>query len=199
MKNNKFLMIISVLLLFVMLIGATFSFFAVAINDSNSIAAEAATFGGAVEISALYTGKPLIPMDDTDVEIAFNDTNKCVDIYGYGACQAYNITVTNTGNRSSYIGTINFNLNRIENLKYTLIDDNGDEYVEKTLILTDTDQSLGDSFFLNKDESKTFHLIIWLSNIEDFQDNEDAGGSFSASVTYTSSMGTRITGTFSGH
>jgi hypothetical protein len=56
---------------------------------------------------------------------------------------------------------------------------------------------LGDSFELDTGESRDFVLVIWLSNLEGPQDDEDAGGNFSASVTYETTYGSRITGTFS--
>lgn len=199
MKNNKFLMIISVLLMIVMLIGATFSFFVVSVTSNNKLAAEAATFGSSVEIASLYTGKDLIPMDDSDVDIAYNDINKCVDIHGYGACQAYTISVSNSGDSTSYTGTIKFDLSGVSNLKYLLLDEDGNKYVDKTLIIADTDQSLGDTFTLPRNGSKTFRIIIWLSNISGEQNDQDAGGSFSAAVTYVSTSGSRVTGTFSGN
>ncbi len=194
MKKNKLLISMSIILLIIMLIGTTFSYFAAFVKSDRNIESVAATFGAGVEITELYGGKSMIPMDDSDVMTGYN--NQCVDIKGYGACYAYNIHIDNTGDKFSYVGTINFDVNDIKNLKYLVLDEENNKYVEDTLISGD-DQTLGDSFELDTGESRDFVLVIWLSNLEGPQDDEDAGGNFSASVTYETTYGSRITGTFS--
>ena len=194
MEKNKFLMVVSVILLIIMLFGATFSYFSVSAKADQNIHIVAANFNAGVTIFELYGGKSLIPMNDNDVMTGYN--NECVDIKGYGACYAYNIHVENTGDKFSYVGTINFDVTDIENLKYLVLDEEKNKYVEDTLISGD-DQSLGDSFELDTGESRDFVLVIWLSNLEGPQDDQDAGGNFSASVTYESTYGSKITGTFS--
>ena len=184
----------SILLLIVMLLGATFSYFAAVARGNENIEAEAANFGANVVITGLYGDKLLIPMNDSDVMTGYN--RHCVDDLGYGACYAYNIHVENTGNKISYVGTINFNVTDIENLKYLVLDEDNNKYVEDTLISGD-DQTLGDSFELDTGESRDFVLVIWLTNLPGPQDDQDAGGNFSASVTYESTFGSKITGTFS--
>lgn len=195
MKRDKFMMGISILLLIVMMLGATFSYFAAITRGDENIVAVAANFGAGVEITGLYGGKSLIPMDDNDVMIGYN--NQCVDRRGFGACYAYNIHVENTGDKFSYVGTINFNVNDIANLKYLLLDEDNNKYVDNTAILSGEDQTLGDSFELDTGESRDFVLVIWLTNLPGPQDDEDAGGNFSATVTYESTYGSKITGTFS--
>lgn len=195
MRENKFMIVISILLLFIMLIGATFSFFAVsASSQNNAVNMAASSFQASVKITAIYNDISLIPMDDQDVMTGYN--NQCVDRFGYGACYAYNIHVENTGDKYSYVGSINFDVTDIENLKYLVLDEDNNKYVEDTLISGD-DQTLGDSFELGTGESRDFVLVIWLSNLEGPQDDQDAGGNFSASVTYETAYGSKITGTFS--
>ncbi len=194
MKKNKLLMFSSILLLIVMLLGATFSYFAAIARGNENIETAAANFNAGVTISEFYGGNSLIPMNDSDVMIGYN--NQCVDKYGYGACYAYNIHIENTGDKFSYVGTINFDVTDIENLKYLVLDEDNNKYVEDTLI-SGEDQTLGDSFELDTGESRDFVLVIWLSNLEGPQDDQDAGGNFSASVTYESTYGSKITGTFS--
>ena len=196
MKNNKFMIVISILLIVVMLIGTTFSFFAISTgSNENAVDMTAATFGASVEVTALYNDRSLIPMDDKDVMKGYNQ--QCIDDKGFGACQAYTIHISNTGDKNSYTGTIKFNVTDIENLKYLILDEENNKYVSDTAIISGEDQTLGDSFELDTDESRDFVLVIWLSNLNGPQDDYDAGGSFSASVTYESTHGSRITGTFS--
>ena len=195
--KNKSLLVISVLSLVVILLGGTFSYFnATARSNENAMGLTAMTFDTGVEVTALYNSKDLIPTNDADIMTAY--AQNCIDDLGYGACHAYNIEVENNGLKTGYDGTIKFNLNGVENLKYMLLDENENVYVAGTGVVTGTDQTLGDSFELDTNESTNFILIIWLSNLEnDDQSEVDAAGSFSAAVTYTSTTGTRITGTFS--
>lgn len=194
MKKNKVMMIISILLLVVMLLGTTFSYFMASAKGDQSINMIAANFKFSVEITPLYNDNKLIPMNDSDVMIGYE--KHCVDDLGFGACYAYNIHVENTGDKFSYVGTINFDVTDIENLKYLVLDEENNKYVDDTLI-SGEDQTLGDSFELDTGESRDFVLVIWLSNLEGPQDDEDAGGNFSASVTYETAYGSKITGTFS--
>lgn len=194
MRKNKIMMIISILLLIIMLLGTTFSYFAASAKADQNIDIVAANFDAGVTISEFYGGKSLIPMNDSDVMTGYN--NQCVDDLGYGACYAYNIHVENTGDKFSYVGSIDFDVTDIENLKYLVLDEENNKYVEDTLI-SGEDQTLGDSFELDTGESRDFVLVIWLSNLEGPQDDQDAGGNFSASVTYESTYGSKITGTFS--
>ena len=196
MKENKSLMVISVMSLIVIILGATFSYFNIsAQTNENAISLSTATIDVELNATPLYIGKDLIPMNDDDVMKGY--AQDCIDDNEYGACHVYEISLINNGDSSGYIGTINFNINEIEHLKYLLLDDNDEIYVDKTAIVSGTDQSLGNSFVLNSGETKTFKLIIWLSNYEYEQNDEDGGGSYTASVTYTSVSGSRITGTFS--
>lgn len=196
MKNKNFTLLLSVFSLIIIMIGATFSYFTImATSGENAVNLAAATIGLEVGISPLYTDKDLIPMDDDDVMTGYE--HQCVDVNSYGACQAYQITVNNTGDSATYEGSINFSINDIMHLNYLLLDENDDVYVANTPIVSGTDQTLGDEFTLGANESRTFTLVIWLSNYEYLQEDEDGGGSFSALVTYASTTGSRITGTFS--
>lgn len=196
MKKKDLLMIISILSLIVIVLGSTFSYFAAFIKSNNNyVSISAGSFGAKVIVSSLYNDKSLIPLNDDDVMIAYN--NQCVDMLNRGACYGYNIAVTNLGDEAGYTGTINFNIDDIEHLNYMLLDDANNVYLEKNAIVSNSFQSLGNSFILDTGETKNFKLIIWLSNFNYPQDDEDAGGNFSASVTYESTYGSRITGTFS--
>jgi len=198
MKKNNFLIAISVISLIVILLGSTFSYFAVSVRSNQDAAALTALgFDTSVEITALYNDKALIPMDDVDVMTGYH--HNCVDDQQFGACQAYNIHVVNSGDTMNYNGFIKFNVTDIENLKYLILDEDENKYVDNTAITSGENQSLGNSFSLNAGESRDFILVIWLSNLNGPQDDVDGLGSFTASVTYEANGGSRITGTFSSH
>ena len=197
MKKNKFLTVVYVLTFFFALTGTTFAYFIrEARSSEGAIASKSAVVGVDLSILPLYGTKPLIPMNDTDVMTAYE--NECIDIYQFGACKAYTITVDNIGEELAYEGTINFTLNDIVNLNYLVLDEDDEIYIDKTNIVAGTDQSLGASFTLPVSESRTFKLIIWLPNYEEYQDEYDGNGNFNATVTYKSANNYRIAGSISG-
>ena len=72
MKENKTLLVISVLSLIVILLGSTFSYFNIsARSKENAMGLTAMTFDTGVEVTALYNSKDLIPTNDDDVMTAY--------------------------------------------------------------------------------------------------------------------------------
>ena len=196
MKPNKFMMTISILTLFVILAGATFAYFSVSVSsEEGSVGGEAAVINIRLDILPLYTGKALIPTNDSDIDKAY--ASSCVDKTGNGACSAYTIKVRNDGQDAEYIGNINFDLTDITNLKYRLLDSSGNVYQDTVTIDSGQEQPLGNKFTVASGTEKTFTLIVWLPNVDRDQSGEDANGSYSATVTYTSSSGSKVTGMFS--
>lgn len=197
MKENKFMVVISVLSLIFVVLGATFSFFSVNRNsDEGVVDAKAAVMNISLDIQPLYTGRPLIPTNDVDILKAFNDF-QCVDSFNNGACEAYKIVIVHHGNPLDYNGKITFSLNNIENLNYMLLDQDGNVYVDKTTIVGDSSQSLGNQFQLDDNQTQEFTLIIWLPNY-DYQQVNDENGTFGANVEYYAINGSRVSGYLSG-
>ena len=193
MKPNKFIPVLSVLTLLVSIAGATFAYFASdAQSSSNAVSVTSTNINIGLDVTPLYTGVDLIPTNDSDIMTAYG--NQCVDRYGNGACQAYTITVQNTGADLDYQGNITFNLNHITNLKYLVLDSTGNAYTQLTTITSGTTQSLGNTFTVLSGTSTTFTLIIWVPNFNYPQNTEDANGSFSAAISYISSTGSAVSG-----
>ena len=207
MKDNKskvFLSVTSILSMIILLIGGTFSYFSVSNkSDDNALAVEAAKVGLLLKISQEYVGHKLIPTNDKDIMLAYE--NKCVDIYGLGACLAYELEVINSGREQDLIGTIDFAVTGIQNLSYMLLDEEGNVYLDKTSIKGDNtiNMPLGEHFILESateenPTSKKFVLIIWLTNLNEPQEDYDADGTFNASISYQSVYGSKLTGTING-
>ncbi len=206
MKENKlnvFLLITSVLSISVLVVGATYSFFTMsAMSRVNAVSVEAGKVQLGLGVSPIYTGYKLIPMNDDDVMKAYNQ--KCLDDVGSGACLAYGVEVFNYSDSQDIIGRIDFNMNGISNLSYLVLDENGNPYLNTTKVAGDgTNMSLGSSFTLSEGSStmpfsRKFVLIIWISNLDRDQNADDMGGNFSATVTYSSVLGGRITATVDG-
>jgi len=207
-RANKFLFVTSVLSILVLTIGGTFSFFTVS-NKSryDAVKVEADKIQLALAISPIYTGHKLIPTNDEDVLDMTAYNNKCVDMYGNGACLAYDLEITNFNGNQDMIGTIDFDVKGIENLSYIVLDEDKKVYLEQKSVKNGITEnmSLGEHFLLNdatetKPSKRNFTLIIWLTNLkEEDQTDFDSGGSFTASVSYESAIyGSKLTGTVHG-
>ena len=196
MKKKNILNIIWTFSLIITSLGTTFSYFTANRSSNSGVVSAMSTMVGInLSVSPIYNSKPLIPMNDEDLGKAYE--NQCVDLYNYGACQAYNIEIENIGEQMVYQGTIKFDINHIVNLNYKILDEDGNTYVEGTRIISDTDQTLGNEFTLAKDEVKNFILLIWLSNY-DYDQVEDVSGGYNAYITYESTNGSVITGSIAG-
>lgn len=208
MKQNKinvFLLVTSILSTFILLIGATFSYFSTRnMSKMNALAVEAGKVRLGLGVSPLYTGYKLIPTNDSDIMTAYNQ--KCLDDYGNGACLAYEFEVYNFNLKQDVIGKIDFNVEGIENLSYIVLDENDTIYLDKTSVGNGItkDLPLGEHFILEdatelNSKSKKFKLIIWLTNLEQDQNETDAGGQFSATITFSSVYGGKLTATIDGY
>ena len=197
MKKSNILSIIWSLAFIFIAIGATFSYFSTMnASSTGAVAAGSGHVGIGLFVTPLFDSKPLIPMNDDDIWKAYD--NECIDDNEYGACQAYNVDVVNNGGESDYTGTINFEIGNITNLNYMVLDENDNVYVPKTRINSGTDQTMGNSFTITDGETKNFKLLIWLSNYTRNQDEEDGGGTYSASMTFESVGGYKISGAITG-
>ncbi len=200
-RNRIFFLTTTIISFIFMLIGATFSYFTANTSSGlNAITADAAQISVGLSVSSLYTGHKLIPMNDTDLDTAF--AQSCVDDLGNGACIAYTLSISNFDLATEVVGTIDFTINGIENLSYIVLDDQGNHYTNINHIdsSNSTGLTLGPAFTLQEGTSqlpttKTFTVIIWLTEIGDEQDAVDADGSFTADVTYSTSSAGRITAT----
>ena len=203
-KDKKSLLFILYIFSFIiMLFGVSFSYFtAKARSDNTALNAKSGKLTLGLEVSSKYTEHKLIPAADADIMKAYH--NECVDDYGNGACVAYDIEVTNDSAKQDVIGTIDFKIEHIENLSYLVLDEEENIYQNITKIeKSSTNMPLGNNFILDSaletgiPTRKKFVLVIWLSDY-DYNQEEDRGGTFSASITYNSIYGQKLTSTVSG-
>lgn len=202
-KVNKFLLFTTILSVGILLVGATFSYFTVSNKSKlNAVSVSAGRVQLGLGVSDMTSGIKLIPTRDEDIMIAYK--HNCIDDNGYGACNIFDFTLSNFSREQDVIGKINFTVNNIEHLSYMILDDNDNIYLDKTSIPNGISSglSLGEHFILGdatevNPTTKNFKLVIWLSNLEEAQEKEDAG-TYSAVVTYSSVDGSMLTGTVSG-
>lgn len=204
-KVNIFLLITTIFSTLILLIGATFSYFSTRnMSKMNALAVEAGKVRLGLSVSALSTGHKLIPTNDSDIMTAYKQN--CIDDYGNGACSLYEFEVYNFNKSQDVIGKIDFNVSKIENLSYMILDENDNVYLSKISVPNGEtkDLPLGEHFLLGEatelsSTSRKFKLIIWLTNLEEDQNDIDAGGSFSAVITFSSVTGGRLTATVEGY
>jgi len=199
-KAKKILIITSFISIIILLIGTTFSFFTYnAKSQQNALAVEAAQIRINLGVSNLYTGKLLIPLKDDLIMTAYKD-HKCTDYYGWGACQAYSLELFNDSKEVEIESFIDFSLSGIENLSYMVLDEEDNIYKDITHVDSNNPKglSLGDDFIVPDGSvhqtSKKLILLIWLTDTEKLQDETDAGGSFTAAVTFRTTTGAQLTG-----
>ncbi len=201
-KINRFLLITSILSTLILIIGSTFSYFSIsARSEADALAVEAGKIKLGLGVSQRFTPKKLIPTNDDDIMIAYN--SKCTDIYNFGACLAFDLEVSNFADAQSIVGSINFTVENIENLSYMVLDESDGVILPKTKVISGENQTMGDSFTIASGTemapaTKKLTLLVWLTNLDMPQEDYDAGGSFSAIVTYNSVDGNVLTGTIKG-
>lgn len=203
-KAKKFLLVTSMLSILVLLIGTTFSFFTLDTRSKeNALSLSASQIRINLGVSKLYTGRLLMPLDDDKIMMAYKEY-QCVDSFGWGACLAYTMELFNYSKEIEIESEINFELNGIKNLSYMVLDENDEVYLDITHIDSENSKglSLGEPFIIEdgslEQETKKFTLLIWLTNVPRIQDDEDAGGSFKASVTFKTTNGGQLTGYIEG-
>lgn len=203
-KVNIFLLITSVLSTLILVVGATFSYFtATSMSDVDALAVSAGKISLGLGISAENTGHLLIPLNDKDIDVAY--AQKCVDDLGMGACLSYTLELFNYTNAVEVEGKIDFTITDIENLSYMVLDEDGNRYLDVTHVdsSASTGLTLGNAFTIESGSesiasSKKFTLLIWLSNLEGDQTEDDAAGNFEAVVSYNSAYNGRLTATVKG-
>lgn len=203
-KDKKSLLLMLYIFIFIfMCFGVAFSYFTARAKSENSaLNVKSGKLTLSLEVASKYSGHKLIPLADSDVMKAYH--NKCVDDYGNGACVAYDIEVSNDSAKQDIIGTIDFEIEHIENLSYLVLDEDEKIYQNITKVEKSTkNMPLGSNFILDSAletgvaTKRNFTLVIWLSNF-DYDQVEDKGGTFSASITYNSIYGQKLSSTVSG-
>lgn len=193
-------------------IGSTYAYWVASTQSANNeVTAESRTYNISLDISPLYTDITLIPMNDSDALKGLK--NSCYDKYHRGACNAYKIRVHDFDENLEYIsGTINFKTEHMENISYTVLEETEENDLEKCTMIEEknyclgietthmekeTDQSIGNSYSVRGKNEKTLILVIWLTNLNENQNESDIG-SYTAEVTISAGNGGQIKGTIAG-
>jgi len=203
--------VLAVVVLSITTIGATYAYWTASTHSpSNAIHAESTIYSISMNITPIYSDFSIIPMNDTDALKALN--NKCKDKYDRGACSAYEIYVYDYNEGLEFIsGLMDITTNNMQNLSYMMfrVSDiyeedkcvivNGENYCtvkDATPMGDGVGLSLGDAYSVTGMTSTKFILLIWLSNLNQSQNDIDVG-SFNAIVTMQAGNGGQIKGSIS--
>lgn len=202
MKEKKyikidFMTIVSVLTFIIMGLGATFAYFTASVKgEEQYVSVSSLEVILNLKIAPLYNGKDVLPTNDEDIEKAYK--NKCLDYAGNGACFAYTIEIENKGYPQEGTAIFNATSDTITNLKYMIVSEGEDYETLKTptpaIGSTSDEQLSGVPIKVDRDENKKVVIIIWISNLDEAQD-EEQGGFFEGQVSFTSTSGAVISGT----
>ena len=214
-ENRKgtgvFYAVVGVATLVVAIIGATFAYFsASATNDTDVTGSTAAGASLAIAISresATGTEKNMIPMLSTDLQKGVTgaaDKGSCIDANGNTVCQVYKITVTN-GSKDIGInvkGTMNL-ASTGKNMKWQVLTDSTTVNTDATTVAQGTNGVIVANQALTASGTQDFYLVIWLDETNAAQDADDAGKTFTGTVTFNGvnsdgSSSTGITAKFNG-
>lgn len=238
MLKEKFKHIYTIVLiatLIICTIGSTYAYWAAtATSESEAVKTSSSIYSISMKIIPLYTDFSFIPMNDNDILKGLS--NKCRDKYDRGACNAYKIHVYGYNQDLNFIsGKMDVNVNNIENLSYTMLEEKTEsEYDETKCVkitesqeepdttelqeesnITETSEekiycqvlpatqvsdgvglTLGDKYEVANTTEKNLILLMWLTNIEESQ-NEKNIGTFNSIVTFSMGSGGEIKGSIS--
>lgn len=212
MNNKEYRILYGVLIVMVLTIstiGSTYAYFSARTNSlNNSISTSSTIYSISMDISPVYSGFSYIPMNDEYALKALK--NKCKDKYDRGACSAYRIRVYGYNEGLDYIsGVMDITTDNMVNLSYMMyrlsntydedkcVDIDGEYYCisyDATSIGEGTNLSLGDSYDVRGMTETKFILMIWLTNLNESQNESDIGN-YNATITMQAGSGGEIKGT----
>ena len=203
-KNLK--LIIIIVMLFIMLLGGTFAYYAY--SGSNSIFT-----GNMGKVDLTLTVTKVLPsttgVDDILIsntsELAANLNSGCIDEEGeFALCQLYRINLVNASGsiNTDVKGSIKFNNELTPNLSWLLL---GNSYSSSTnytseLIGTNFNTSSStfvpfvDKYLLYSGSSIDYYILVWINETEDEQNDM---GAYSGTIRFEDSNGGGVTAEFS--
>ena len=193
---KRFYVVLIIFILIICVIGSTYAYLTSTASGTNDVGTSSSNFNVGLRITPVYSDFSMIPMDDSDVLKAIN--NSCKDKYNRGSCHVYNINVYGYDSGVSAIsGNVNVTVNNIRNLSYMVFEeadnfnnsncvsiDSKNYCISKDVVhvVSNTDMSLGDNYNVSGLQSKNLLLVFWLTNLDTSQNSFDIG-EFSANVT----------------
>lgn len=198
--------LIFVVVLVVIIVGVTYSFYSAYAENKNAIKGNTASTSLDLNVKLISTkaSNNLVPLDSdintlttaakgyNNLTDNFNANLACIDKNGYSSCQIYQIDVTNSsdvslelsGGVTSLQGTNSPNLDCAVMASSTNVTSNSTCIGVSTII---------SNVKFNPNETKTYYILVYINNLSKAQTDS---GSFNGTVEFFANGG-RITAKFS--
>ena len=200
-KENKLIIIVFFIVVVLLsgVIGYTYSFFQVTVNNNTVIAGETESLKLSLEVTKILPDPNdrdnLIPQLDSAITSAIVGapqtesglTQGCRDANNNVICNVYKITLHNDAASSVYVnGTLELTAPNISNLRWAVVSG-----VTNPTLVSDiknkNDTVLTSNEFYTGLQSKDYYIVIWISETGSVQTDR---GSYNGVVTFTNSNGT---------
>ena len=201
-KNIIPVIIIGVLLVLIIISGATFAYYAFSISTTTTINGTAAK----ADLTLTVT-KTLPNTSGTDnivlskySELPSNINSRCLS-GSYAACQLYTISLTNNAsNNVNVTGSVSFTNTNAPNLSWVLLNSysSSTSYTSNDLpnsfnTASSTFTNFVSNSLVNGNTTNNYYLLVWVNSIEEEQTDN---GSYTGIVKFEDPNGTGITSTF---
>lgn len=207
-ENNNgrglFYGVIGVATLIVAIIGATFAYFSVSANiaNKNDIAGSTVDVSETTITGTLTRVTPstvsMVPLKTEELQqgITGEGNQKCIDENGAKVCDIYTLTINNTSNAPvSLAGNLNITATDMADLRWSLLESPDSATGATAKAVSDT-VIVANEVLAAKTGTKTYHFVIWFNETDQPQ-NEQAGKSYTGTVTFAAANGGKITAQFS--
>lgn len=209
MENNNgrgiFYGVIGVATLVVAIIGATFAYFAASTSGNEAVNATSANISGTLSIAEVTTGlkSNMIPTTQAIMIDSYNQSGsgaqaKCAGVSKsdgttvFDLCSVYTFTLTNSADvaQTVYVSLAPVK-NEFSNLNYCLFDGASTTVMDSSCkaISGITEQKNIITVTIPAGDSHTYHVSMFVNEINDDQTDLDSGKSFIAKVTASTSDG----------
>ncbi len=212
--NNQVTLII-IITLFFSVVGSTYAYFALRLDDDSTIQGTAATVDLTLTVNKVFPTKTnsgvVVPQKSGNpLEQALK--KGCVDDNSNIICQVYEINITNSGGEATEVvdGKVSFygdnamntdSFATLPNLKWQLIT-SADSTTPTNSVLgsnskniaNSTQTSFATNVTLTSNKSYKYYMIVWIEELN--EDQSDEGNSYYGKIEFNSSNGTGVTSTF---
>lgn len=212
--SKRIYLIVLIASIIICTIGSTYAYWAATAASANEVLnTSSSIYSISMDVLPLYSDFTFIPMNNTDILKGLS--NKCRDKYDRGACTAYKIHIYGYNQDLGFIsGKMDATVNNIENLSYAMLEEKTEEeYNEEKCVRIEEEGvyclaheatsvgegiglSLGEKYDITTSEEKNLILLMWLTNIEESQ-NEKNIGTFNSIITFAMGSGGEIKGSIS--
>ena len=207
-ENNNgrelFYSVIRVATLIVAIIGATVAYFSVnaSITNNNGISGDTVNVSDTTITGTLTRVTPstvsMVPLKTADLQkgITGEGGKQCIDANGAKVCDIYTLTIKNTSSAPvSLAGNLNITATDMADLRWSLLESTTSATGATAKEVNDT-VIVANELLAAKTGTKTYHFVIWFNETDGVQ-NDQAGKSYTGTVSFTAANGGKITAQFS--